>query len=181
MQDFLNTVDQSLWAFESDVIVINTNGVYSFTDAVGNLLNVPTTLTPYTIPTPTVAQFLLAAQTTQMISLKTSCAAALVGGYPSSALGAVYTYPSAITDQINMLGSVSASMLPDLPTNWTTPFWCEDSSGNWAYQNHTAAQIQQVGADGKAWVVTNQINLATLNVQVMAATTIAAVQAIVWG
>jgi len=181
MQTFQNTVDQSVWSYNPDVIVTQVHGIYTFTTASGVAINAPTTLVPYTIPAPTTAQLLSAAQTTQVASLTKSCAAAIVGGYTSSALGSPYTYPSKTTDQINMMGSVTASLVPGLASTWTTPFWCAPvSTGVWVYQNHTAAQIQQAGLDGKTWILTNQTNLANLNSQVMAATTVAAVQAIVW-
>jgi hypothetical protein len=182
MQDFQNTVNQSIWGFEDDVVVTNTNGVYSFTTALGVLLsNTPTTLVPYTIPVPTDAQLLSAAQTTQVAALTKSCANAVVGDYTSSALGSDYTYPSKITDQINMMGSVTASLVPGIASTWTTAFWCAPvSTGVWAYTNHTAAQIQQAGLDGKTWILACQNKLATLSSQVAAATTVAAAQAIVW-
>ena len=119
-------------------------------------------------------------QIAQCAALKASCDAAIVGGYSSTALGAAHTYPSTQTDQINMLGSVSASVLPGLPATWTTVFWCADSTGAWAMRPHTAAQIQQAGSDGKAWVTTCQVKLATLVGEVMAATTPVAVLEVVW-
>lgn len=128
-------------------------------------------------PPPTLAQ----AQAAQIAALTAACAAAITGGYSSSALGAPHTYPSGTTDQINMMGSVTASTLPAASVaGWTTPFWCEDATGAWSYQNHTAAQIQQAGSDGKAWVVACQLKLAGLNAQVAAATTAAAVEAVTW-
>ena len=129
---------------------------------------------------PSSAQALASAQARQLTALKASCRSAIIGGYQSSALGAAHTYPSTQTDQINMLGSVSASVLPNLPANWTTVFWCADATGAWAIRPHTAAQIQQAGSDGKAWVTTCQVKLATLSAEVLAATTVAAVQAVVW-
>ena len=132
-------------------------------------------------PAPTSAQLLAAAQTAQIATLTSACQAAILGGFTSSALGAPHTYPMTIKDQVNLSGSVTASLMPGLPTGWTTPFWVADASGNWSMAQHTATQIQQAGADGKAWVVTCQEKLVTLTAQVIAATTVAAVQAIVWG
>jgi hypothetical protein len=63
---------------------------------------------------------------------------------------------------------------------WTTPFWCENSGGTWAWVNHNAAQIQQVGVDAKSAILSCMGQNAALAAQVAAATTIAAVQAIVW-
>ncbi len=127
-----------------------------------------------------LVQSLAAAQAAQIEVLKTACAKAITGGYVSSALGSAHTYPSTPTDQLNMAASVIASQLPGIASTWTTVFWCQDSTGAWAMLPHTAAQIQQAGSDGKAWVTTQQLKLASLSAQVMAATTVAAVEAVVW-
>lgn len=63
---------------------------------------------------------------------------------------------------------------------WTTPFWCEDAGGNWAWVDHTSAQIQKVGVDGKQAILACMAKNAALAAQVAAATTVAAVQAITW-
>ena len=119
-------------------------------------------------------------QAAKIAFLTASCAAQIVGGYQSSALGSVHTYPGKPTDQINMLGSVTASLLPGLATDWQTPFWCADEAGAWSFQMHTAAQIQAAGADGKAAVATAQTKLATLSAQVAAATSPEDLTTIVW-
>ncbi len=127
-------------------------------------------------PVPTLA----AAQAAQSSKLTVACQAAIVGGFTSSALGSAHIYPSSQTDQINLLGSVSDAQLNATTANWTTPFWCEDSAGLWGFRQHTAAQMIQVGQDGKSHVVACQTQLATLAAEVQAAMTVAAVQAIVW-
>jgi hypothetical protein len=121
-----------------------------------------------------------AAQAANVMQLSSACAAAIVSGFTSSALGSAYTYPSKATDQANLSASVLASLLPNLPAEWTTPFWCADSNGNWAFVNHTAAQIQQVGQDGKAAILALQAQNATLAAQVNAAATIDAALAVTW-
>lgn len=125
---------------------------------------------------PTLAQ----ARTSQTESLSAACAAAIVAGFSSSALGAVYTYPSQPNDQSNLIGAEAASRNPANPSTWTIPFWCADSAGAWALRAHTAAQIQQVLADGVAARVALSQKLASLTAQVAAATTVAAVQSIAW-
>jgi hypothetical protein len=120
------------------------------------------------------------AQASQVAALTAACASAIVSGFLSSALGAPYSYPSKATDQANLNGSVTASLYPNLPAGWTTPFWCADSAGVWAFRDHTASQIQQVGIDGKSAILAAMAKNAMLAEEVAAATTVAAVQSIIW-
>jgi hypothetical protein len=191
---------------------------------------------------PTAAQILATAQANQVSILSGACAAQIVGGQQSSALGAPHTYPSNLTvqhpDQQNLASSVLSAVMASLgsaawvpntvyaagaivlgngipmtaqaggtsgaeapawPTQvdtivddngvqwemWATPFWCEDGSGNWAWIDHSAAQIQQVGNDVKGAVLACQAQNAMLAAKVNAITpatpnAIAAVQAITW-
>jgi hypothetical protein len=138
---------------------------------------------------PTGAELLADAQALQVATLSEACAAAIVAGFTSSALGAVYTYPAKDTDQQNLASSVLSSLMPNLPSTWETPFWCADASGNWAFVAHTAAEIQQVGQDGKAAILACMQKNQTLAAEVQAvqlgddatgATAVAAVQAITW-
>lgn len=116
----------------------------------------------------------------QAASLRAACAAAITGGYTSVALGVTHTYPSQPTDQANMIASVTASLLPGLAADWSTPFWCADPEGDWGFRPHTAAQIQQAGTDGKAVIVTAQARLSGLLAQVTAAATEDQVIAVTW-
>ncbi len=129
---------------------------------------------------PNASQLLLQAKAAQIATLSAFCASAIVSGFASSALGAAHTYPSQPNDQSNLIGAVTASLAPNLPATWTCNFWCADSTGAWALRAHTAAQIQQVLADGVAAREGFSTKLAGLVAQVQAATTVAAVQAIVW-
>ena len=185
---------------------------------------------------PAVAPFVVTladAQATQTSLLSAACAAAIVAGFQSSALGVPYTYPSKATDQANLSASVISALLaaaaampwmadtvlsagqivatggqlytcvasgptgsaaPVWPTTagqiandggaqwqlWTTPFWCEDAVGNWAFVNHTSPQIQKVGVDAKQAILANMAANVLLSTQVAEAETVAAVQAIVW-
>lgn len=180
MQTFQDTATLQVWAFEDDVIVEENNGVYSFTTAHGLVLNTPKTLQPYTPPAPTSAQLLAQAQQAQLAIVGAACASAITGGFQSSALGKAYTYPSQQTDQANLNANVVSSLLPGLPANWTTMQLCCDENGKWGYVPHTAAQIQQVGADGKAAILGCLTKHAELKAQIAAATTVAEVQAINW-
>lgn len=116
----------------------------------------------------------------RITALTAECAAAIIGGYMSSALGAPHIYPSKQTDQLNMMGSVTDSLLPGLSTSWSTPFWCADEAGEWAYRAHNVEQIRQAGSEGKTHVVLCQTLLATLTAAIDAAETAEAVAAIVW-
>lgn len=129
---------------------------------------------------PTNAQVLAAAQATQITVLSAACANAIVSGFTSNALGAAHTYPSKVTDQQNLASSVLGSIMPNLPAGWTTPFWCADANGVWAFRDHSAAQIQQVGQDAKAAILTNMTKNQTLQAQVQAATSVVEVQAAAW-
>ncbi|MBU9380630.1 DUF4376 domain-containing protein [Burkholderia gladioli] len=133
-----------------------------------------------TAPAATVDAQLAGGRAAQMAAITAACANAITAGFTSSALGAEHTYPASITDQQNLTASVLASIYPGLAANWTTPFWCADASGAWAYVEHTAAQIQQVGQDGKAAILAALTKKQQLTEQVAAATTLAAIQAVVW-
>lgn len=63
---------------------------------------------------------------------------------------------------------------------WTTAFWCADSTGAWAYTDHTAPQIKAAGVDGKASIMTSLRKCQNLQAQIQAATTVAQAQAVVW-
>ena len=133
-------------------------------------------LTAYVPPPLTLSQ----AQGVQIGVLRAACGAAILAGYSSAALGAAHSYPATGLDQQNMAASVLASLMPGLPAGWTTPFWCADGAGVWAMRDHTAAQIQAAGTDGKAAIVAAQVKLAGLVAQVGAAITVASVEGIVW-
>ena len=120
------------------------------------------------------------ARTVQIATLGGACGAAITSGFTSSALGSAHTYPSGLTDQANLAANVVSSLLPGLSSTWTTPQLCCDANGVWAYVAHTAAQIQQVGSDGKAAILGYLTKKAILQAEIEAATTVAAVQAIVW-
>lgn len=128
----------------------------------------------------TAADDLVGLKAARIALLTAACAGAIVGGYASSALGSEHQYPSKVTDQINMMGSVTDSLLPGQPEDWATPFWCADETGVWTFRAHTAAQIQAAGADGKAHIIECQTKLGQLSAQVMAAASAEAVAAIVW-
>lgn len=121
------------------------------------------------------------AQVRQIAELSAACAAAITAGFTSEALGATHLYPAKAHDQLNLGNSVLDSLLNAAAEGWTTPFWCADANGeNWAWTEHTATQIQQVGIDGKAAILALQARNDTLARAVQAATTVEAALAITW-
>src|SRR5271163_2202594 len=170
MQTFQNTVDQTIWQFNPDVIVTDISGVFSFKTANGVPLVVPTTLIPFTIPTPTPAQLLAAEQVSQSSIVKTSCANAITTTFTSSALGSGFNYDCAPLDQVNIsYVSVHGGSL-----------WCQVGANPWTFTTHTTIQGLQVQSDMTAHIQAQQAIYAGLLTQINAATTVAAVQAIVW-
>lgn len=134
----------------------------------------------YDVAAETFSPDLSTVKSAKVAALRAACAAAITGGFVSSALGAPHIYPSGATDQINLMGSVTDTLLPDLPEDWSTPFWCRDAAGEWDFRLHDATQIRQAGRDGKRHVVECQAMLADLSFFVNEATTIIAVNAIQW-
>lgn len=120
------------------------------------------------------------AQAHQLDVLADACQAQIVSGFRSSALGAEHAYPAKLTDQVNLSASVIDSIVPGLPSEWTTPFWCAGADGVWRYEAHTASQIQQVGRDAKAAILAALERKAALETQVQAATTVEQVEAVTW-
>lgn len=148
---------------------------------------------------PTIAQLqqawpsvqLVQAQQAQLTLLSNNAQSAITGGFSSSALGTAHTYPSQITDQLNLHTATAASTLPGVSSTYTASLWCETPAvaatsttaavpASWAYTSHTAAQVQTVFTALQAWVQAQQTTHAGLIAQVNAATTVAAVQAVVW-
>lgn len=121
-----------------------------------------------------------AARQRQINSLTLQCAAAIVAGYGSDALGSVHKYPSKQIDQLNMMGSVTDALTPGKPETWKTPFWCADAEDRWSFRDHTAAQIIAAGQAGKAHIVACQTRLSELSRLVMTADTIEMIEAYTW-
>lgn len=116
----------------------------------------------------------------KIAELSTACANQIYSGFASSALGMTHDYPALDKDQANLAASVLASLVPGLPADWTTRFWCKDAAGVWEFRPHTVAQIQRAGLDGKAAIEAALQKNAVLAAQVTAAADEAAVGAITW-
>lgn len=133
------------------------------------------------VPTVTIAPVPIAVMKANKASdLSIACAAAIMGGFVSDALGAPHGYPSKPTDQTNLMGSVVASMIPGNGEGWSTLFWCSDEQGEWSFRDHTAEQIQRVGQDGKSHMVACQTTRSTLLATLEGATSEAEVASVVW-
>lgn len=117
-------------------------------------------------PPMTLAQ----AQAAQIAQLTADCAAQIVAGFTSSALGSAYAYPSQSIDQQNMVQTAASSAGGSL--------MCA-KAGTWALTAHTQAQAQQVLKDFIAARDTPREKLQTLIGEVNTAT-IATVSTIVW-
>lgn len=127
-------------------------------------------------PAPTLAE----AKALQVSRVNAACQAAIYAGFTSSALGAPHSYPAKPQDQANLVASVMSSLLPNVQSGWTTPYWCADSDGKWSYAPHTAAQIQQVGSDGKAAVIAALDRCASLQAEIAEALSADVVLRIAW-
>ncbi|MDR5883616.1 hypothetical protein [Caballeronia sp. LZ032] len=132
------------------------------------------------MPPPSDAELLDAARVAKVAELAAACKAAIYAGFSSNALGELYSYPAKDTDQQNLASSVLASLMPGNAADWSTPFWCADASGEWAFRAHMAAQMQRVGQDGKAAILAAMARNAQLAAQVAAAESVDAVNAIAW-
>lgn len=70
----------------------------------------------------------------------------IMSGFTSDALGATHRYDSELEDQINILGSVVATLVMSLPS---MVYGCLDITKTVKeYKDHTAAQLVQVYATG---------------------------------
>jgi hypothetical protein len=85
-----------------------------------------------------------------------------------------------VPDQANLNAVCTYSLFPENASEWTCLFWCTSSVGASNFVSHTASQIRQVGKDAEAAIMTQKQKQLTLSEQIQAATTIAAVQAVVW-
>ncbi len=152
MQTFIDTATQKVWQYEDGVVVTDLNGIYSFTTALGVVLNTPTTLQPYAIPAPTPAQLLTAAQTAQIAALQSAYKSAI--NIPVSfknAASITSTYPSGNTILIN--GQTATAMLQQVlaagSSAWTLGKWLDTNN---VAQTFTFADLQGLAAAMEAAV-----------------------------
>ena len=90
--------------------------------------------------------------------LSAACAAAITSGLMLDVTGVVLFYPTGVTDQLNISGVVSLTLL-GVPDGWTQDLTTRDAAGVWARRSHTAAQVQAVGRAVAAHVVACRVRL----------------------
>ena len=116
----------------------------------------------------------------QLRLVDAACAGEITAGFTSSALGEPHTYPSDQNSQANLAANVLSSMYPDFKADWNTLQLCADASGAWVYRPHTAAQIQQVGLDGKEAILSCLTRMDARRKAINSAADVAAIQAVNW-
>jgi hypothetical protein len=123
-----------------------------------------------------VAPSLQQLQATRLAELRKSCRDTLLGGFTSTALGVIHSYPSTETDQQNLrdalLTSISSPALE-------SPLWCTNSGG-WKMKPHTALQVEQVHSDWIAFRIAQQQRLLLLQTSANMAASAEALAAITW-
>lgn len=120
----------------------------------------------------------------KIAELQTACEQAITSGFTSSALGSKHIYPSTQLDQHNMDACIISSLIPNLPSGWTTEFTCipvaNKNNIEWPLKAHTVAQIQQAGLDGKKWILAQRKQFKAFKAQVKNLATNQDVQAVTW-
>ena len=137
-------------------------------------------IVPYDAPAPTAAALLAEAQSQQIKGLNAACAAAITAGQASSALGSPHTYPTNLTDQANLQMAVTVSLLNASNPAWSFGLTCQDATGEWANNPHTAAQVQLVANDVANAIASFRMKNSGFKAQVEAAGTMEDVQKVVW-
>jgi hypothetical protein len=176
MQFFIDTVTNAVHAFEDNVVVKETGGVYSFVAPNGGALNAPATLQPYTPPAPTNEQLLAQAQDKQLAALYAAYQQAVQQPVSYTSEGGVTkTYqadPDSVANLTRMLLAFGAAQAVPSGFYWVAadntkvPFTYADLQG----------LAQAIGTQGEAAFQ----HLQALKDQVRAAASVAAVQAITW-
>jgi hypothetical protein len=111
------------------------------------------------------------------VDMLVACRSAIESAVVSDALGENYIYPTTLLDQHNLMGRIlEARIFPER----TFKFWCASQAGSWARRLHSADQIIEVGDVVLAHVTAQQDKHELKLIQIAAAATVQAVQAISW-
>lgn len=121
----------------------------------GKLIKADTTGNPVAIDPPPPALVDLVAAKRKKIS--DACESAIISGFEFSSLGEVHRYPSDRDDQLNLSGTIQRSQLPLAQPDDVYPFKCSLNAAPMLFRPHSAAQIQQVGADAYNAIVSARV------------------------
>lgn len=124
------------------------------------------------------------AQARKLRELSQACAAATIGGITCNALGSDHTYPTKRDDQANLDAEVTTAKLygaAQAPYHfWCAPTGQKTDPTAWIRKEHTAEQIEQVGLAVRSHVKAMQAKYEGARAEVLAATDVAGVDAVVW-
>ena len=112
--------------------------------------------------------------------INTACGTQIISGFTSESLGSVKHYQSEQIDQLNLVGVVAGGIDDMFKCGTEDADFVNNGIIAWAYEPHTIAQLIQVLNDGKAYKQTLLQRAYTLKEDIESATTVAAVNAIVW-
>lgn len=104
--------------------------------------------------------------------INAACAAEIVGGFSSSALGSPHTYTCTLEDQANLLALIAGGAGGN--------FTCVNAASVKARRPHTDAELRALLADGRTHVELLLGKARDLKDAVAAAADVAAVEAVVW-
>lgn len=110
-------------------------------------------------------------QAAKLDEMSRACAAAIIAGFHSSALGSSHFYPSNGIDQANMVQNAVAG----------GAFMAQAEDESWALTEHDAAQSEQVLVDFVTHRDTQREALVAKHDTIAAAATIEEVEAVIWG
>lgn len=155
---------------------------YVFSSAKGALVHIGAKPSPYHIKSATSEAWVCDIELAKRVKsskIREACRADILNGFVSYALGEEFFYPYTLIDQQNLNNALVLSSIETNPT-WLTQAWCRDVAGNWTFANHTAAQIQKVGVDGRAHFEAKTVKNANLQAQIVSTTTQEEIDLIVW-
>lgn len=108
------------------------------------------------------------------------CRNTIVSGFNSDALGETNFYGSDPEDQHNLSACVLDSTLPGNDASWTGAFKCTGADGIKTYKMHTAAQLQKVGRDGMAAIMSCLLRNEVKQAAIKSANSVESVNAVNW-
>lgn len=110
------------------------------------------------------------------------CGLAIVGGFQSDALGTTHVYDSELEDQLNLVGSVTATAPTDSNPNGISQYYAcrELRTGVKTYKLHTHQQLKRIAEDGAQVKLYWLQQFAMKKYEVQLQTTSSGVRAISW-